>query len=214
MNFTKVMVCNLLLVVGLVTNQVQASDIRDEQGRTSEMNFIRSQEMSVDIIQKDKARLWDRCYEHAKVKDGSVKYKMDGDTTRSYNTYRTELRRRPSCLDSDVQAHRQREQDLTELISDTIASLQVKAEQPGVSFAAQDNSGYTILNYCYTEEFYNELRRLGAPFQLVPWAYFNPAMATCATIATVGVVMSAYYYIANKFRNKDIENKLNDRAIK
>lgn len=181
------------MIVGLIPSLTQAFDIRDEHGRTPLMNFIIRQEANISSIKKDITRLYDICYCEEKVCDGTdVKVVNNPQTGYSSTSvtpkYRNETRRRPSCTDADVHAHKQRKQDLANTITQTVNTMRFMAQSEDLHVDAIDYAGYAAQNYCYTYEIYAELRRQGAEFQLRTFAYFNP-------LTTAGVALGAWISI-------------------
>lgn len=178
---------SFFICFGLFSNQIKAVDTRDEKGRTPLMNYIIEQEAEVAFVKADVKRLWNNCYEYVQVNDGFVTKKLSNDLSYSKSTHRKELRRRISCTDQDVQAHKQRELDLKNTIEKTVQGIRVMALSNDLYVNAIDHEGYSAQNYCYTYEFYNELREQGALFQWYVWTYFNPGYTT---LAVVGVIAS------------------------
>lgn len=186
---------SLLLYVLFSSAIFSYDDIRDEKGRTSLMRLVIDFQLNFQTIKEDIARLWDVCYEYADVTDGYITVEIDAKTSHSKPIYKRKVKRKQSCLDSDILAHRQREQDFYKLIENTVKEIRRLVDQEHVAVAALDHDGYTALNYCYTPEIYAELRRCGVPFQWKVWAYFNPWYATC-TCTGLGIAgLSGYLYL-------------------
>lgn len=66
---------------------------------------------------------------------------------------------------------------------------------------AQDLQGYTVQNYCYTYEIYQEIRNQGGSFQYLPWIYFNPIKGTAATVAGVIAIVGIIGGITSSIHN-------------
>lgn len=152
-------------------------------------------------------RLFHVCYERVLVPDGSISRKIDERTSYTQNTYRTEQHRRPSCLDSDIQALKNLENKERIGIEDACKSIRtITHEQGDVAVKSAYYDGKTALNYCYTEEIYEQLIRCGVPGQWKVWAYFNPWSAIALGATSITAIIVAYYYVTESgFMKKTIE---------
>lgn len=202
MSFIQKMLCCLLIFARVMSYQIQELNIRDEQGRTSLMNFVIEKEAQILQDTKDLKTLWDT-YFYRECRHEGYTYTGNGIVA----LYKYVPTRRIYTTDADVVMYKQKEQDLANFVSSTIKSIRIIV-QSGVDINAKDYTGYTVQNYCYSEEIYNELRRLGADFQYCPWVYFNPTLGTLATTgAIVGMLMivaSAKAHIAHAY---DADNR-------
>ena len=188
MSFIRKMLCSFLIFAGFISNQVQAFDTRDEQGRTPLMNFVIEKEAQILKDAKDLEDLWNMYFYKEKRQDGYAY--VNGMVVPLYKYIPI---RKIYTTDEDVAVYRQKEQDFINFMSATIKNINVIV-QSGVDVNAKDFAGNTVQNYCYSESIYNELRRLGADFQYCPWIYFNPVLGT---FATTGAVLGALIVIGS-----------------
>lgn len=182
---------SFVLVLGSIVGSA-ASD-RDEYGRTALMNYVINQEAKISATKRDIDHLWHICYEYVSVQHGYVITRINDRESISEPTYKAELRRRISCTDADIHALKQQEANLRCLIDATVAHIRSVGHQ--ANCAAYDYDGYTVLNYCYTFEIYSELRRQGAPFQAIVWAYFHPKTAAAISLATTAVAVTSGMHV-------------------
>ena len=180
----------LLLSLSLLFNQTSAKDVRDAYGRTFLINFIIDQEAKIKSINTDIKELWDVCYYYEEVFDGVdvevVNDSISGhQSTKVHSKYRLEKRRRPSCTDADIQAHKNSCRELENTITNAVYTIKVMGESENIYINAKDDKGYAAQNYCYTYKIYEELRNQGAEFQYMTYMYFNPVYGTLGTTAAV-----------------------------
>lgn len=173
----------LFLFFNVMTLQAQQKYVRDENGRTELINYVIWQEVDIATIRKDIDRLWDVCYEKVTVCYGFQ------------NTVTVTLRR-ASCMDSDIVALKDRNQDLKKCIETSVFKIWDMVSFLETSeIQAYDNQGKTALNYCQTYEIYKALISCGVPFQYTVWAYFNPSTVTlglCGSVAFAALIVSMY----------------------
>ncbi len=190
MNFIKKMLCSLLIFAGLMSNQIQAVDIRDEQGRTPLINYVIEKEAQILKDANDLEALW-HIYFYKDERINGYIYAANGMITPLGKYFPI---RRIDTMDADVAVYIKKEKELLDFTDAVIKNISVIV-QSGVDVNAKDFAGNTAQNYCYSEPIYNELRRLGANFQYSPWAYFNPTSASLvATGAVIGIGISTIYY--------------------
>lgn len=187
MLFRKRLLSVLLTVFGAVALQAQEPGLRDDQGRTELMNYVIWQEVDIAVIKTDISRLWDVCYEYVRIWTGQV-----NDGKRQYEKV---VMRRASCMDSDILALQNREQDLAQCIEQTVVGIEAMVVTES-ELNAHDNDGKTVLNHCQTYEIYEALRAHGVPFQYVVYAYFNPQTIA---VASLGLVVLAVYLYQNGY---------------
>lgn len=169
-----------------------AEDIRDAKGRTSLMQAVIDFQIDFSAKQEDEKRLWHVCYEYANIIDGYITIEIDPTTSYSKPVYKREVRRRISCLDSDIEAHRKCARALYTMVEDTIKKIRKLVEVEHVAVAALDHDGYSALNYCYTREIYDELRRSGVPFQFKVWTYFHPRLTVFGSVVIATGLYKGY----------------------
>lgn len=221
MNLRKKILYSVIMFVGLFTHPTQASQVRDEQGRTVLINFVIKKEQDIATETATLQVEWDKLFYSRQFNDGYI-YHSNGMMTPRY-TYLPV--RRIATTDAQVVAYQEKEAKLANLIATTIATIETTVRL-GVDINAEDAEGNTVLNYCYTQAIYDELVRLGANFQLKVWVYFNPGYATVAAFATVMAVVgvkSLYdNYVASHAPDQDLEklvrdmrnyNQLNDPTV-
>lgn len=184
MNSIKKVVYGLLLYSCFITNLAQANNHYNQFGRTNLINCVIDCEDELAQIKHDIQHLWHTCYHYVDVVDGYATTKVDDNRSVSKPIYKQKLERRPSCTDADIHALKQREHDIRYTLDMTIKNLRAMVLS-GERIDAKDYKSNTVINYCYTREIYNELRRLGAPFQILVWTYFYPEYATLAALGTV-----------------------------
>lgn len=183
---------SFFMVVGLVSSEARALHPRDEQGRTQLMNFVINKEQELKCIKADLDHLWHTCYHYVQINDGYITEQINNRQSIAKPIYKQKLERRPSCTDADIYALKQREQDERNFLDQTIRTIRFMDQSEDLYINAIDYNGYTVQNYCYTYEIYQELRRLGASFQYIPFMYFNPVFWTAIT---AGVAITAYMAI-------------------
>lgn len=183
MHLANTMLYSFLLIIGL-SSTIQTSDFRDEQGRTSLINFVIKAEQKIALAKKDVEILWNKYFYKQAIHDGYNYNDRTGTRTPRY-TYLPI--RRIYTTDADVLLYKEQEDKFKEMISGAIGSIEAMVRF-GIDINAKDNAGYTALNYCYTQEIYEVLMGLGAYFQLQVWAYFNPGYTTFGIIGSTAVI--------------------------
>jgi len=196
----KKLLLNLVCAVGFLNPVIQASyGAFNAQGKTPLIAYVIAQEAAITYIKSDIDRLWHVCYEYVNVKAGYVIDRISDDRSISRPMYKRELRRRLSCTDQDIIAHKQRQKDLGCTIAAAVSGIRNMAQSGyGAHPAVADYAGYTAINYCYTREIYDELIRIGVPFQWKVWIYFNPGYTMLACAATVVGGMATYSYVTSR----------------
>lgn len=189
----KKIITSLLIYALCLLSHLSADDIRDAKGRTTLMQVVIDFEVKFNQMKEDEKRLWHVCYEYTNILDGYITFDLDSKTSYSKPIYKREVRRRVSCLDRDIEAHRKCEQDLRIIVEDTIKKIRHIVEVDRVAVAGLDNNAYSALNYCYSPEIYKELRRCGVPFQLKVWTYFNPYLALSSSVIIAAGLTKGYY---------------------
>lgn len=191
----KNLACNLVMMSSLFY-QIQADEKLTEPTTPIMITTVVTAERQITNIQHDIDRLWHACYEYVYPTNGYVTKKIDENTTVSQPTYswQRKLQRKISCTDAKIDAHDQREKDLKNKIAQSVEKIKEIASVDRTSVDAQDARGYTALDYCYTYELYEELRRQGAEFKIISSIYFYPITAT----VSIAAVTCASYYAYHK----------------
>ena len=197
----KRIVLNFILI-NLLSYQIQADENRAEQKTPIMITTVVKAEDQIKGIKNDIDRLWHACYEYVYPTDGYVMKKIDENTTVSQPTYswKRELRRKISCTDAKIDAHDKCEQNLQKKIDESVQSIKKIASDNPSSVDAQDARGYTAVDYCYTYELYQELRRQGAEFKIISWIYFYPITAT---VSMAAATCASYYGYHKLFAQHD-----------
>ncbi len=182
----------MLMVIGLFVHAMHASE------NNPVIEAVKQLEKNIAACKKEERTLFYQCYEDKKVHDGSVSEVINGKMI-TKNLYRYELARKASCTDELVNRHNESRDKMNTSIGLSVWQIaQIAARESKDLLGAPDKDGYTALNYCYTPEIYNELRSQGAPFQFLPWAYFNPVSATSAAVGSVVTAATVYNVVRKK----------------
>lgn len=192
MLFQKRLLSVFLTVFGAVALQAQEPDC-DDYGRTELMNYVIWQEVDIAVIKADVSRLWDVCYELVKVYIGNTAgIPITGKL--QHTQYVTVAKRRASCMDSDIQALKNREQDLAQCIEKTELGINALIEA-GAQLDACDNDNKTVLNYCQSYWIYEALRAHGVPFQHSVCFYFHPEYYLVGALSGVAILATCALYL-------------------
>ena len=191
----KMLLSLMLMIFGGPIVAAEAYDIRNHLGQTELIDYVIKQEAAIADIKSDINRLWDVCYHVVQVYVGQVLVKQADGTYISHAKYRSEIRRRPSCMDSDILALKNREADLSNYIAKVVAEIIVLAKS-GEQMNARDNDSKMVLDYCRTQAIHDVLCEYGAQESMMVWAYFNPltvialaGLSLCG--AAAGIVVAA-----------------------
>ena len=175
-----------------IAQTTQSSDVRDQDGRTELMNYVREQELEIEIRKIDLDKLWNTYFYKEKIVSG---YSTDaqGNTSSSYKYIPL---RKIYTTDADIAQYRKIEDEYNLFIDDIIENIKIMVLN-GADLQAYDQHGKNIINYCFTKEIHDTLQYLGAPFSLQAWIYFNPSEAlvngffggSAALMITAGIVI-------------------------
>jgi hypothetical protein len=174
MNFTSKSLYVLLIVMNLLSNQVQAKNSYDQKnnssseivdffavdsfGRTPLFNYLIQQEAAIAIIRKDIPFI-DGCCKVISEHSTGGRFEYDTSWGLFYNCKAQLNKELPRWLEYRALIHK------------TIDQLSFMIHQ-GASLHVKDNAGKTILAYCQTKDIYNYLRSAGVNFEIVPSVYF------------------------------------------
>jgi hypothetical protein len=200
MNFTKKILCSFLLVVGLISNQIQAKStiptrqaaqvesVHDDRGRTPLMDVIIELDVKIKEIKYGND-------EHALARA------MVGDSYFLNGTYSY-----VGPLVSDmIQA---KVEHLAQKIKDELARASVKIDsiiRSAEDFNIKDFDGKTVMQHCTTKEVYELLRKHGAAFQVnravrIYGRYYAPAMLDYMIAMPIVFLSLAGYVESNQYK--------------
>ncbi len=203
----KIKSLSLLAIIGY-SIQLLPNLEQEVSGRTELINYVIQQEDLIKTIDKEISELDAICYEtetfyssnyhHSPVPGSSSGSNIIGAKKAHAlhtKTLDTRKNKKNSCTSEDLEALKQKENDLKILISSTVEQIDIIALASNPSeLGAEDSSGKTALNYCYTKEIYNKLREVGIPFQYRTWFYFNKmTLAVGAMMSFMGAMIIPDY---------------------
>ena len=146
---------------------MQSSDMRDQDGRTELMNYVIQIEKE---IKSKKSKLDKLCEKYF-----------------TWNQKTKILEKRVWSTDEDVIQYRKFEDEYDRLIEETIENIKIMVST-GADLQARDLQGNSVSDYCYTHKIYDALRTLGAPAAL-----FETAVKGII-IVTVGIMIATACY--------------------
>jgi len=150
----------MMLIMCCIAQTTQSSDVRDQDGRTELMNYVREQELEIEIRKIDLDKLWNTYFYKKKFAKGSMQ--VDG---RTVHVYESIALRKIYTTDENVAQYRIVEDEFNLFVDGIIENIKIMVLN-GANLQARDIRGKSISDYCYTKKIYDTVRNLGAPRSL------------------------------------------------
>lgn len=182
----------MIFAICSISQIMQATDMRDEAGRTELMNYVIAAEKEIEYKKSELRTLWNTYFYLQATPINNIG--LSGTTVYNFTTVR-----KIYTTDVDV-AHYKKVEDEYNLFIEDIRNDIKSMVLHGADLQARDAFGKSISDYSSSHEIYYFLRDLGAPATLLQdqciRVVYGLCGATALTIATVflAVCYKAYYH--------------------